>query len=339
MNYQFKFFPYQRKFKIPLETRYGPWSVREGIILKLIKNEQQIGWGEIAPLPWFGSETLEQALNFCQSIGSRLNQELIDEIPDRLPACQFGFESALKNVSSEKPIFPIELPPDKYSYLLPTGKKALDYFSKINKDEQKKVSDREIMTYKWKIGVENFTKEIAIFEQLVGRLPQNAQLRLDANGGLNLEDAQLWLSFTDQIRQIEFIEQPLPPNQFSELLTLSQNFKTAIALDESVSSLKQLKECYELGWRGIYVIKAAIIGSPKQLKYWCQNNAIDAVFSSVFETSIGQQAVLALAQELNNCDQKVAQGDRKKVFRDRALGFGVNQWFEDADPIFLAPIP
>ncbi|MFM7440690.1 MAG: enolase C-terminal domain-like protein, partial [Snowella sp.] len=127
----------------------------------------------------------------------------------------------------------------------------------------------------------------------------------------------------DQIRQIEFIEQPLPPDQFSELLTLSQNFKTAIALDESVANLKQLKECYELGWRGIYVIKAAIMGSPRQLENFYQNHAIDSVFSSVFETSIGQQAVLALAQELRSCD--------------RALGFGVNQWFQEADPSFLAP--
>ena len=131
----------------------------------------------------------------------------------------------------------------------------------------------------------------------------------------------------------------MPPDQFSELLTLSQNFQTAIALDESVANLKQLKECYELGWRGIYVIKAAIMGSPRQLENWCQNKAIDIVFSSVFETSIGQQAVLALAQKFNNCDQKVALGDRKAALRDRALGFGVNQWFEDADPIFLDPIP
>ena len=325
MNYQFKFFPYQRKFKIPLETHHGPWSVREGIILKLIKNEQQIGWGEIAPLPWFGSETLEQALDFCQSIGSCFNEELIDEIPDHLPACQFGFESALKNASSQKPILKLDLPPHKYSYLLPTGKKALDYFSKISKDDQKLLGDREILTYKWKIGVESFTQEISIFEQLVEQLPLNSRLRLDANGGLNLETAQRWLSFTDQIRQIEFIEQPLSPAQFSELLTLSENFKTAIALDESVANLKQLKECYELGWRGIYVIKAAIMGSPRQLENWFQNKAIDAVFSSVFETSIGQQAVLTLAQELNNCD--------------RALGFGVNQWFEDADPNFLHLIP
>jgi o-succinylbenzoate synthase len=325
MNYQFKFFPYQRKFRIPLETHHGTWSVREGIILKLIKNEQQMGWGEIAPLPWFSSETLEQALNFCQSIGSSLSKEIIDEIPDRLPACQFGFESALTNLFSEKPILPIELLPHQYSYLLPTGRKALDYFSTISKDDQKLVGDREILTYKWKIGVENFTKEIAIFEKLVKFLPLNSRLRLDANGGLTLEDAQRWLSFTDQIRQIEFIEQPLPPDQFSELLTLSQNFKTAIALDESVSSLKQLKECYELGWRGIYVIKAAIMGSPRQLENWFQNKAINAVFSSVFETSIGQQAVLALAQKLSN--------------PDRALGFGVNQWFQDADPIFLEPIP
>ena len=330
MNYQFKFFPYQRKFKIPLETRYGSWSVREGIILKLIKNEQQIGWGEIAPLPWFGSETLEQALDFCQSIGSRLTKELIDEIPDTLPACQFGFESALTNLSSEKPILNLDLTPHKYSYLLPTGKKALDHLAKIRMNDENPLGDSENLTYKWKIGVQSFTQEISIFEQLVEQLPLNSRLRLDANGGLNLETAQRWLSFTDQIRQIEFIEQPLSPAQFSELLTLSENFKTAIALDESVANLKQLKECYELGWRGIYVIKAAIMGSPRQLEKFCRNHAIDAVFSSVFETSIGQQAVLALAQELNKCDSKAA-------LPDRALGFGVNQWFQEADPLFLAP--
>ncbi len=332
MNYQFKFFPYQRKFKIPLQTRYGPWSVREGIILQLIKNEQQIGWGEIAPLPWFGSETLEQALHFCQSIGSNLHEKIINEIPDTLPACQFGFEFALKNLLVNKPLLPIELNEDEYSYLLPTGKKALDYFSKINKNRQKLVDDREILTYKWKIGVESFSQESATFKKLIERLPQNAQLRLDANGGLTLEDAQRWLSLADQVGSIEFIEQPLPPDKFSELLTLSQNFKTAIALDESVSSLKQLKTCYELGWRGIYVIKAAIIGSPKQLENFCQNHAIDAVFSSVFETLIGQQAVLALAQELKSCDRKAA-------LPDRALGFGVNQWFADSDPNFLDLIP
>jgi O-succinylbenzoate synthase len=325
MNYQFKFFPYQRKFKIPLETRYGSWSVREGIILKLIKNEQQIGWGEIAPLPWFGSETLEQALHFCQSIGFCFNEELIDEIPDHLPACQFGFESALKNISSQKLILKLDLPAHKYSYLLPTGKKALDHLSKIRMNDENSLSDRAILTYKWKIGVESFTQERSIFEQLIELLPQNARLRLDANGGLDLETAQRWLSLVDQVGQIEFIEQPLSPNQFSELLTLSQNFKTAIALDESVANLRQLKNSYELGWRGIYVIKAAIMGSPRQLEKFCRNHAIDSVFSSVFETSIGQQAVLTLAQELNNCD--------------RALGFGVDQWFQDSDPNFLHFIP
>jgi O-succinylbenzoate synthase len=240
-----------------------------------------------------------------------------------LPACQFGFESALKNVSSQKLILNFDLPAHKYSYLLPTGKKALDHLSKMSMNDENSLSYRESLTYKWKIGVQSFTQEISIFEQLVEQLPLNSRLRLDANGGLSLEEAQRWLSFTDQIRQIEFIEQPLPPDQFSELLTLSQNFKTAIALDESVANLKQLKECYELGWSGIYVIKAAIMGSPRQLKQFCQNHAIDSVFSSVFETSIGQQAVLALAQELNN--------------RDRALGFGVNQWFQEADPLLLAP--
>ena len=320
MNYQFKFFPYQRKFKIPLETHHGTWSVRQGIILQIINNEQHIGWGEIAPMPWFSSETLEQALIFCHSIGASLPTKLIDEIPDTLPACQFGFESAFSNLFSKKPELPLDLPHHKYSYLLPTGKKALDHFSKIHCNPKQALDDREILTYKWKIGVESFTQERAIFEQLVELLPQTTRLRLDANGGLDLEDAQRWLFLADRIGRIEFIEQPLPPAQFSELLTLSQNFKTAIALDESVANLKQLKKCYELGWRGIYVIKAAIMGSPRQLEKLCQHHEIDAVFSSVFETQIGQEAVLALSQKLNN--------------PDRALGFGVNQWFENSDQTF-----
>jgi O-succinylbenzoate synthase len=111
------------------------------------------------------------------------------------------------------------------------------------------------------------------------------------------------------------IEQPLPPEDFSTLLALSQQFKTAIALDESVSSLIQLQNCYEQGWRGVFVLKAAIIGSPRRLAQWLQTHPIDALFSSVFETAIGRQNVLELAVKWGN--------------PNRALGFGVNHWFQE----------
>ncbi|HAA31219.1 MAG TPA: o-succinylbenzoate synthase, partial [Cyanobacteria bacterium UBA8553] len=90
-------------------------------------------------------------------------------------------------------------------------------------------------------------------------------------------------------------------------------YSTPIALDESVATIDQLEECYQKGWRGIFVIKVAIAGSPKRLRQFCQKHDIDTVFSSVFETSIGRQAALQLAAELSN--------------PNRAVGFGVNHWF------------
>ena len=93
MVYQFEFHPYSRPFKRPLQTNHGSWKVREGIILSL-SDETGISYGEIAPISWFGSETLAQAVDFCRQLPSEITEEMIFSIPDQLPACQFGFESA-----------------------------------------------------------------------------------------------------------------------------------------------------------------------------------------------------------------------------------------------------
>jgi o-succinylbenzoate synthase len=84
-------------------------------------------------------------------------------------------------------------------------------------------------------------------------------------------------------------------------------------LDESVASLRDLATCYEGGWRGIFVIKPGIIGSPSRLRRFLKENPIDVVFSSVFETSVGRKAALQLAGELSHPGY--------------AVGFGVNHWF------------
>ncbi len=162
--------------------------------------------------------------------------------------------------------------------------------------------------------------ELKIFELLTQALPPDAKLRLDANGGLSDEDANLWLWTCDNIQanqnrvSIEFIEQPLSVDEFQRMLELSYCYKTKIALDESVATLKQLERCFKEGWQDIFVIKPGIVGSPSRLRQFCQQHKIDVVFSSVFETEIGRQAALKLAAELSQ--------------HHRAVGFGVNHFFE-----------
>src|SRR4028118_778571 len=106
MLYQFEFRTYQRKFKRPLRTSHGIWDIRSGIILRLVGENNRIGWGEIAPLSWFGSESFEQALDFCHQLPANLSSEMIFAISAQLPACQFGFESALSNEQNSPPPAP-----------------------------------------------------------------------------------------------------------------------------------------------------------------------------------------------------------------------------------------
>jgi L-alanine-DL-glutamate epimerase-like enolase superfamily enzyme len=126
---------------------------------------------------------------------------------------------------------------------------------------------------------------------------------------------------SDKVGIVEFLEQPLPPEQFKTMLEMSRYYSTPIALDESVATLNQLEACYQQGWRGIFVIKPSIAGSPKRLRQFCKAHDIDTVFSSVFESAIARQAALQLATELSH--------------RNRAVGFGINHWFNDNDETWL----
>ncbi|MEH2106948.1 o-succinylbenzoate synthase [Nostoc sp.] len=342
-DYRFEFRPYQRRFLRSLTTNHGNWDIREGIILRLTDESGKVGWGEIAPISWFGSETLEQALDFCRQLPAEITDEIIFSIPDELPACQFGFESAWEWGSGKwgnKKLHPqadgvfghrewgighgeevtnaqCPMPhAQSFSGLLPAGEAALNQWEALWQQGYR--------TFKWKIGVDAIAHELKIFESLIHTLPAFTKLRLDANGGLTYEEANLWLWTCDNLKanpevplEIEFIEQPLPVEQFQQMLELSTSYETAIALDESVATLGQLIACYQQGWRGIFVIKPGIVGSPSRLRKFCHQYQIDTVFSSVFETAIARLAALQLAVELSR--------------NNRAIGFGIDHFFEQEE--------
>ncbi|MDX2228124.1 MAG: o-succinylbenzoate synthase [Leptolyngbyaceae cyanobacterium bins.349] len=296
---KFEWRSYVRPFVKPLRTTHGEWRDRSGILLKLTSADGRVGYGEIAPVPWFGSETLQQAIAWCQHMPQPVNQAAIAAIPDALPACQFGLESAWEGFTN--PAAPPAMP---LSALLPTGAAALSAWEPLWQAGYR--------TFKWKIGVAALAQELTWFAALHSALPPDCHLRLDANGGLTPDQAAHWLEVGDHMG-LEYLEQPLPPTQFHEMVALQSAFTTAIALDESVATLSQLRHCLEHGWRGVVIIKPAIAGSPAKLRQFCAKHSLDLVFSSVFETAIGRQAGLRLAAELGN--------------RDRAMGYGTTQWF------------
>ncbi len=302
-SYQFTYSIYQRPFRQPLHTSHGVWEIRQGIIIQLTDRSGKSHAGEIAPIPWFGSESVEAAIAWCNSIGDSITATQIQQIPDTLPACQFGFGSALTAFN-----FPLTTIPttSEISALLPTGAAAITAWQAL--------FARGYSTFKWKIGVAPIAQEVAIWQQLMVDFPPDAKLRLDANGGLTYLEAAQWLQMCQQESRIEFIEQPLAPELIAESIELSNSYKTLIALDESVATFDRLQAIYDVGWRGIYVIKPGIAGFPWRLVKFITERKLDVVFSSVLETQVGKSAALELASRLQ---------------LNRAMGFGIDDWFDD----------
>ena len=301
VSYQFSYSIYHRRFRQPLLTSHGLWEVRSGIIIHLTDSCGKSHPGEIAPIPWFGSESLEQAIDWCESLNGKVTVKQIYQIPDYLPACQFGCGTAL---IAFNPPTAQTFPTPEICGLLPTGAAAIDAWQTL--------SLKGYSTFKWKIGVAPIAQEIALWAQLVADLPPKAKLRLDANGSLTYPEAAQWLKICSKEPRIEFIEQPLAPDLIAESIELSQIYSTPIALDESVATFDRLSTIHQLGWRGIYIIKPGIAGFPWRLTEFITKHQLDVVFSSVLETSIGRAASLQLATQLN---------------LTRPLGFGIEQWF------------
>ncbi|WP_404783492.1 o-succinylbenzoate synthase [Altericista sp. CCNU0014] len=302
MTYRLRIEPYRWKFQQPIQTHHGLWEIREGSIVGLEREDGVVGWGEIAPIPWFGTETLEEAIAFCKSLPTFVTESDILSVPDRLPACQFGFGSAWEALSTPRP--EADFAPSQIGVLLPAGEDALSAWPAPWAKGHR--------TFKWKIGVLDVPRELDLFHRLVSALPENAKLRLDANGGLTLAQAKQWLETCDRTSRIaiEYLEQPLPPDRFEAMMQLARAYKTPLALDESVATVAQLRQCYERGWKGVMAIKPAIAGYPQALRDFLNTHTADVVFSSAFETEIGRRAALALARSFNP--------------PHRAIGFGVN---------------
>ncbi|MEM1425643.1 MAG: o-succinylbenzoate synthase [Cyanobacteria bacterium P01_H01_bin.130] len=306
---------YHRPFKVPLRTAHGVWSVREGIVVRVSTADRRVGWGEIAPLPWFGTETLAAALEWLAGLDGAITWEDLSAIGDGLPCCQFALGCARWMLAVQEAVGEgaIALEPARVAGLMPAGIAVLEAWPGLYA--------RGHRTLKWKVTGQ--AGELDIFSALLAQLPTDVALRLDANGGLSRSLAREWLTRCDglPVGRIDCFEQPLPPGDFQGLQALSREFSTPVALDESVGTVDQLQGIAVAGWSSIVVVKPAIAGDPQRffvgepvsevprLQPWlCQFSGI--VASSVFETPVGQWGALRLASRLG----------------DRALGFGTETW-------------
>ncbi len=282
MNLQVAYRPYCREFLSPLQTAHGEWKERAGFIVR-VASGSAVGYGEVAPLPEFGTETWARADDF-------LRQWVADAIimPSGLPCCSFALTSAIQNMRGSAGVLPRDY---AVAALLPAGSEALVV-------AQEKLA-AGYTAFKWKIGVLASEVEQKILKELLVLLPETVSLRLDANGGFNSNQLQSWLGVLEpHAGQVEFLEQPLPPGEEASMAALARDYGIPIALDESLNGPGRERWLMPGAWAGPLVIKPLLMGNVTVLQERLRPLSRQIVFSSVFETGIGLWQALRLADTL-----------------------------------------
>ena len=303
MTYRFSHRLYRLPLRTPLRTAHGPWAEREGILVRLEDEAGQVGFGEIAPIPWFGTETLAEADEVCRKFGDKVTAEVLEQVPAHMGAVRFALAAA-----RSRPAAPLAVPRVPLTALLPAGAAALAVLpARI---------EAGFLSFKWKVGVETPDEELGRLDELLEALPAYAKLRLDANGAWNRRQAERWLGRCAD-RPVEFIEQPVAPDDEATLHGLAADYPVKIALDESVTQLDEARRWQAEGWPGIFVLKPALAGPLEDLAAWVVANQADVVLSSAIETALGRAAILRFALR------------HHAVLLRRSPGFGVGEVFGD----------
>ena len=314
MNYRLEFRRYRLPLRAAVRTAHGVWSEREGVIVRLEEKEGVAGFGEAAVIPWFGTETADEAGAACRELGASVDDARLASVPVRLrclrnalAAARVEIERANENrerrVGGSTPYLPV-------AALLPAGRAALA--------EIPPKAEIGFRVFKWKVGVGDIADELALLDDVCAALPGGAKLRLDANGAWDRRKAERWLERCAE-RPVEFVEQPIATEAKGAqdlLLGLASDFPTPLALDESVASDGDVERWLGAGWRGVFVAKPSLLGDVAGTLEKFARAKATVVFSSALETAAGAKAALRVAFAWAG--------------EPRALGFGVWPLFADA---------
>jgi O-succinylbenzoate synthase len=306
MKSRFEYRVYRLPFRTPVRTAHGVWAEREGVMVRVTDGAGGAGYGEAAPIPWFGTETMEEILGVVEALGEWVTEEQLAAVPERLGCLRFALASARKTeVGAQAEYLPV-------CALLPAGRAALA--------AGRAKAELGFRTFKWKVGVGDLADELALLDDVIAALPDGAKLRLDANGVWDARQAARWMERAAD-RPVEFIEQPCftaakdgasAVRKTEDVLRgLAEDYPTVIALDESLVGVNDVERWIADGWRGVLVVKPALLGDPMPVLARLAAAKADVVFSSALETAAGAKAALRAAFAWTPAG------------KTRALGFGV----------------
>lgn len=276
-----KIYQYQLPMDSGVILREQRLQQRDGLVIEL-SDGTRFGKGEIAPLPEFNQETLEQAREDLLSVTQAwLNDEELD-LDANCPSVAFGFSMALLELEGGLP------QEGNYQVAPLCSGDPDDLVVKLNEMNGRKIA-------KIKVGLYEAIRDGMVANMFLELIP-DLSLRLDANRGWTPKKAEQFANYVNpQFRsRIEFLEEPCHTPE--ESLEFAKATGIAIAWDETVRD-KGFEVTVQEGVAAI-VIKPTMVGSVAkciELIEQAHQLGMQAVISSSIESSLALTQLARLA--------------------------------------------
>lgn len=141
--------------------------------------------------------------------------------------------------------------------------------------------------------------DIARVEAVRAALGPSGKLRVDANGGWDIDTAATMIAALDRF-DLEYVEQPVPT--LEDMAELRKKVDVPLAADESIRTAADPMRVAGLEAADIVVLKVQPLGGVRRSLEVADACGLPAVVSSAVETSVGIAMGLALAAALPELD-------------------------------------
>jgi O-succinylbenzoate synthase len=302
---------YAIPFVTPLVTAKRIITSRHGLIIRGKSSDGKYGYGEIAPLEGFSPETLDEARNELAITATALTgceipssvvelQELLrttESMMHRRPSVTFGVETMLTDLASQSAGVSLA------RWFNPSAARTVPVNALLSGSiddviaQLQRKRDRGFRSFKLKFGAESAADELAKIAAIRKFVEATATIRLDANGAFGYDQAVTFLSQTAQY-DIEYVEDPLPPNEWHRWRKLRAECNVPLAVDE------EAERCLALATPicDVVILKPTIIGGISKtmtLAAEASQRGIRTVVSSTLESGIGLTALVQLSAVLH----------------------------------------
>ncbi|WP_428623168.1 o-succinylbenzoate synthase [Sedimenticola sp.] len=319
--------PYRLPFVTPWQSVAGRWHERQGWLIRLTDRAGRCGYGDAAPLPSAGTETLEQTRRWLDRQHARLIGEAADQSWRKLPeatdcpAARCGLETALLDLQAKQRGVAL------YQLLGATTVQPVPLNAAIGRLDSR-VTQRATAAVnagfsilKLKLGLAPPETELAQLSALCRQLPDGIRLRLDANRAWPAGTARELIRQLNRL-PIESLEEPLQQPDPDTLCTLQALADFDLALDESLPPYLGQPSQWAIPVNRLIIKPTCLGGLTPSLKLIqaAYRQGLNCVITSTLESSAGLWPLCHLAAAANALTAPAIHGLATAAWFARDIG-------------------